>query len=151
MSDATLGHGAILELCDTTNFTVASNVTTIGNISSIGGPSHSRDSLDISTMDSADKWREFIPGMLDSGEITLDVNYDGSASGDGDALNSLQTNGTQYYKIYINDHTTKTSKSNFLVKGFLTSLGTAIPFDDKITQSATIKLSGAPVYVDLAS
>jgi len=114
----------------------------------MSGPNQSRDSVDISTMDSTDKWREFIPGMLDAGEITLDCNYDGSAAGSSDALNTLLTNDTQYYKLWIYDHTTKTSRSNFLMQGFLTAIGTAIPFDDKITQSVTLKLSAPPVYTD---
>ena len=147
MSDGIHGHGASLKVCDTTAFTT---VTTVGNITSIGGPNQARDTIEKSSMDSTNKWREFIGGMIDAGEMSADINYDGSSGGDANLLDALKTNGTQYWKITFNDHTTEASKSNFYCKGFITGLGHAIPFDDKITQSVTIKLSGTPVYTDLA-
>ena len=148
MSDGLHGAGATLRVDATTNF-VASTQTTIGNITGIGGPNQSRDSIEKSSMDSTAKWREFIGGMLDAGEITVDLNYDGAASGTANDLNTIKTAGTQYWRITMNDHTTAASKSYFQCLGFLTSLGHAIPFEDKVTQSATIKLSGAPTYTDI--
>jgi len=135
MSDGTLGHGAALTI----------NAVDIGNITSISGPNQSRDSVDISTMDSTAKWREFIPGMIDAGEITFDVNYDGSAAGEANKLNTAFTAVASEIIVTLIDG------SLFTCDGFVTALGTAIPFDDKITQSITIKLTGAMVYTDVAA
>ena len=146
MSDGTHGHGATLTFAPTT---ATASTTAIGNIISFSGPDQSRDSIDKSTMDSTNKWREFINGMLDAGEVTFDVNYDGAASGTANDLNTLATSGSVYEaKIVINDHTTAASRSNWKCNGFITALGHAIPFDDKITQSVTVKFTAAPTFTD---
>jgi len=135
MSDGTLGHGTILAI----------GAATIGNITSISGPNISRDSIDISTMDSTNKWREFIPGMLDAGEVTFDVNYDGADGATANDLNAALAAAASTILITCID------TSTFSCSGFVTALGTAIPFDDKITQSVTIKLTGAMTYTDVAA
>jgi len=146
MSDGLHGHGTSLKVSDNTAVTT---VTTIGNIISISGPNHTRDSIDISTMDSTAKFREFIPGMLDAGEVTFELNYDGTAAGTANDLQLLKTNSAQYWHITFPDHTTEASKSDIYCRGFITALGHAIPFDDKVTQSVTVKLSGVPVFTDV--
>ncbi len=124
---------------------VSINGTTIGNIISIGGPELGRDSLDVSTMDSTAKFREFIPGMIDAGEITMEINYDGTAAGTGNMLSAQMTATTSSIIVSIG-----ADSSTWTCNGFMTGLGHAIPFDDKITQSVTIKLTGQPTYTDLA-
>ena len=145
MSAGILGHGATLTVDATTNFT-AGSLTTIGDITSMGGPDHARDSIDKSTMDSTNKWREFIPGMLDGGEVSVDLNYDGAAAGEASKLNAYLTNATQYWRITLYDHTTASNRSRITFAGFMTKLGHAIPFDDKVTQSMTLKVDGAPTH-----
>ncbi len=151
MSDGEHGHGAKLLYGTVTNPT---SWTAIGNIMSITGPSQARDPIEISTMDSTSKFREFVPGMLDAGEITVDVNYDGSAAGEANALDGLFTQSNYTFGISFGDNATSTVVTNnsyWFSGGFMTALGHAIPFDDKITQPITIKLSGVRTYVDLAS
>jgi len=135
MSDGTHGHGATL---------AGASVGTIGNIISVSGPDQSRDSIDISTMDSTNKWREFIPGMIDAGEVTFDVNYDGSAAGNANVLSGALDDAAEVWTITFPD------TSTWACSGFVTGLGHAIPFDDKITQSVSIKFSGSPTYTDVA-
>lgn len=148
MSDALHGHGASVLLSSTTHPT---NGTAIGNIITIGGPELSRDPLDVSTMDSASKAREFIPGMLDSGEVTIELNYDGTDGGTGDLLASyLSSNVNTAIVIRFGDSAVATNESHWDCLGAITALGNAIPFDDKVTQSVTIKLSGMYTYTDLA-
>ncbi len=132
MSNGTHGHGASL---------VGSVTGDIGDIMSISGPSIAIDSIDISTMDSASKFSEFIPGMLDAGELTFDVNYDGSAGGTANDLQTaLVTEALETWTV------TFPGGSNWAASGFVSSLGNAIPFDDKVTQSVTITLSGVAAW-----
>ena len=137
MSDGIHGHGAILSF----------DATAVGNIISISGPNQSRDSIDISTMDSTAKFGEFIPGMLDSGEITVELNYDGTALGTANTLQTWKTNTAATVLITLYNGTATATLS---CSGFITSLGHAIPFDDKVTQSLGIKLTGSPTYTDEA-
>jgi len=146
MSDSLHGHGASVLLSSTTHPT---NGTAIGNIISIGGPELARDAVDISTMDSTSKYREFLPAMLDSGEITIEINYDGTALGTANLLQSYIGSNATAIVIRFGDHTTPSSESHWDCLGMITGLGNAIPFDDKVTQSVTIKLSGVATYTDL--
>lgn len=135
MSDGSHGHGA--------SFTIGA--TTVANIIAITGPDQTKDPIDISTMDSTSKFREFIGGMLDAGEITFEINYDGSAAGTTDALNTLYVaTATETMTVTFPD------TSLWAAVGFITALGHAVPFDDKITQSLTVKLTGVPTYTDVA-
>ncbi len=140
MSDAIHGHGTTLTL----------GGTAIGNIINIGGPEQSRDSLDVSTMDSSAKWREFIPGMLDAGEVTIEINYDGTTLGTANLLYAQFTASANTLIITVPAQGTH-STSSWSVSSFMTGLGAAIPFDDKVTQSVTFKLTGPVAYTDSAN
>ncbi len=162
MSDGEHGHDTKLWAAVSTDPT---NFTAIGNVSSITGPTQTRDAIEKSTMDSTSKFREFIPGMLDAGETTFEVNYDGSASGNAAFLGGtnattglLKSNNTalSYFVVYNDGAATATTAashytnhSHWYAKGLMTSLGHAIPFDDKITQSVTIKFTGVATYIDI--
>ena len=120
MSDGEHGHATKLWATIVTN---PSSFTAIGNVISITGPTQTRDAIEISTMDSTSKYREFTPGMLDAGEYTFDVNYDGSDSGDAAFLGGtsaatglLKSNNTalSYYLIF-NDNGTHTTAASQLV------------------------------------
>jgi len=135
-SDGTHGHGSAL---------AGASAGTIGNIISVSIDGQTRDAIDKSTMDSTSKFREFISGMADAGEVTVEVNYDGSAAGVANSLNTIYQGGTaETWTITMVD------TSSFSSAGFITNLSIAVPFDDKITQSITIKLSGVPTFTDVA-
>jgi predicted secreted protein len=137
MSDGQHGHGSSLSI----------GGTTVGNIMSVSGPSEARDPIEISTMDSATKFREFIPGMLDAGEITMEINYDGADGGTANDLDTmLRATNTNYSVVVTFDDT-----STFTSVGFVTALGHAIPYDDKISQSVSVKLTGVPTFTDVAA
>jgi len=136
MSDAQHGHGATL---------AATTVGTVGNVINVSVDGQTRDPVDISSMDSTSKFREFIAGMADAGEITVEVNYDGSAAGVADKLNTSYQAGT-----ILTWTITFSGINTFVCNGIITNLGIATPFDDKITQSITIKLTAVPTFTDLA-
>lgn len=130
MSTGIHGHGASLTIA----------ATAVGNINTISGPNLTRDSIDISTMDSGTKHREFIPGMIDAGEISVDLQYDGTTV--ATLLKNQLTASAQAIVLSVPDAGTVTTSSTYTGTGFITSLGHAIPHDDKVTQSVGIKLTG---------
>jgi len=115
--------------------TLAIGGSAVGQIISISGPNMTRDSIEITNMGSTNKWREFIPGMLDAGECTADVVYDGTAVATFLAAQLTQT--AQTITVTFPDTGT------WAASGFLTSLGHSIPYDDKVSQSVGIKFTGA--------
>ena len=138
-STANHGHGALVTL----------GGTNIGNIIDINGPDQSVDSIDISTMDSAGKAMEFIPGMIDNGELSIDLNYDGGSAATANAtLLQAQITATaaQTLVIQYGDHSTPTSASKFECSGFITALGAVIPSKSKVDQNVTFKLTGRKTF-----
>lgn len=150
MSDGNIGHGCKLMYAAATNETSYSNFTAIANVSNISVDGMAMDHVDMSTMDSANKWREYVAGMKEGGEITADINYDGSASGTCDKLFNTLYGEEKGYAIFFNETTNPTSNSLFTCPGTLTRIGMAIPFDAKMNQPVTIKILGEPSFADAA-
>jgi len=116
---------------------------TIGDVTNIT-ITETMETIDVTSMDS--DYREFIASWKDAGEITFTCNYDGSASGVADALHTAYATATaEAWTVTFPD------SSTFACSGLITSLGTAIPFDDKVTQDVTIKLTGEPTFTDKAT
>ena len=128
--------------------TAGTATTTLGQITRVSAGPRTRDALDISSMGSTNKAREFIPGMIDNGEMTIDINYEGDSTNSPKLLDPLMTATAYTWKVELNDAGT-TNKSSFACDGFLTSLLVAeIPFDDKVTATCTVKLTGESTYTE---
>jgi predicted secreted protein len=136
MTTAVHGHGTTLLIGDSTEFSTS---TAIGQIVSLNGAGYTKDVIDVSNMGSANKWREFILGMVDFGELSGDIVYDGSTN--AAAMAAQITQVARWWRVTFPDGTNAASSSHIIVKGFLTSLGHVISYDDKVGQSFTVKLT----------
>lgn len=149
MSTGIHGYGATLKLGTSA---VSGAATAIANIVSIGGPNQTRDSIDVSTLASASITKEFIPGMVDPGEITLELNYNET---DAPILTGTTVGINNHYPVYFMldfpDATATAASSSFEGMGFITALGHALDTGSKISQSVTLKLTGPLTYTTAAS
>lgn len=136
---ARIGYGTVLELALKSAPTV---FTQIKEVFDSAPPSDSDDNVDASHYLSPGKRREFIPGLTDSGEASFDMNYVPGSATDiflrsirGKALLARYTfaNGVQI--IF-----------DCARQGY----ETAIPNDDKMTATLTLKVSGEP-YLSAAA
>lgn len=128
MSSAIHGHGTTL---------TGGTSGVIAEIMSIGGPDQSSDVVDVSNMDSVTKNREKIAGMIDSGEFTLELNY---VKGMAAVLQGILGGTAEVWTIAL------PGTSSYACSGFVSALGVQIPYDDKVTQSCTITLTGAMTH-----
>jgi predicted secreted protein len=140
---AVAGHGTVVTVTDGTN------TTTAGYITNISGPNESRDSIDVSTMDSTNKWRQFLDGMLDAGEASFDLVYDGASGGNANKLYTLKTTTAMTWQIQFKDNGTNAG-SKWACSGFMTGLGHGVAYDGAATQTMSLKFTGAPTYTDIA-
>jgi len=108
----------------------------IGNINSISGPSASRSTIDVTTLDSPGGYRKFIAGLKDGGELTLNMNF--ILATYLLMKDDFEDDATQQYSIVLPDDDSTT----LVLEGLVTGLPTDIPLDDKVTCNVTIKLSG---------
>lgn len=125
MSTGVLGHGTTL---------TGSSSGLIGNVISVSVGGRTRDMIDKSTMDSTDKFREYMAGMADDGEITTEVNFDDGAI--SVTLNTAFQAATS--ETWTVDFGTKT----WAITGVISGLSNEDPFDGKQTMSITIKANG---------
>lgn len=125
----TFAFGAVLRL----------GGTTISEITSISAPNLSAETIDVTTHSSADRYREFIKGLRDGGEISIEGNYTtASASA---TIVSLETNSLQTVTI---DYPTTPSVTRFTATVLTTGFSMEAPVDGTIPFTATFKVSGRP-------
>lgn len=110
--------------------------TAIAEINSIGGPNMTRDTIDVTALDSAGGFREFIAGFKDAGEVVLGMNF--SIGGYNDMKTDFESSVLRNYRITLGN----TATTQFDFAGLVTALGQAVPLDDKVTLDVTIKISG---------
>jgi len=121
------------------NFT---GTSVIGEISKISLPELGVTDIDVSSMDSASNFMEFIGGSVDPGVIDIELNYDDDVDY---ALLSAVGDVNETWTITFPDGAT------WATSGYINKLGggSSGP-NEKITRVASIKCSGVPTQVTAA-
>jgi predicted secreted protein len=122
--------------------------TTIANVTNISGPERTRDTIEVTSHDSPGQWKEFLGGLKDGGELSLDINYD-PAETTHDLDDDFDDVDPRNYKIVILPGTD--DEHTWSIKGILTKLGDEFPSDDKMARSLTVKVTGKPTLVQTGS
>ena len=123
-----------------TTFTIkvgAGAETPIGQCSSWSGPRFDRNEIDTTHLASTAK--EYLLGLKDPGEFTIDVNFDLTDTGQSLVWNQLDVTTSALYKVTFPSTPASGFSFNALVKGFESS-GNA---DDKIDGTITLRITGA--------
>jgi predicted secreted protein len=111
------------------------------NAKSISLSGFTVESIDITSMSSSNMFRQFVPGLKDGGEVSVEVVYDEAqmdlveAKWDGD-----NEPASESWSVTFPDG------SNFGGSGFLTGFSLDNPMDDVITASITMKVNGALTF-----
>ncbi|WP_395674702.1 phage tail tube protein [Inquilinus sp.] len=141
MSEAFIGHGTILGIGDGATPTEA--FTALAEVVNISGPGMSRDTPDVTHMASPEGWREFIAGLKDGGELTVELNHlPGNATHDlADGLLGLFVSGA---KTNVKMTFPVTPAVFWILPIIVSAFEPDLPLDDKATLSATFKVAGKP-------
>ena len=108
----------------------------IAEVNSITGPGKTRATIDVTSLDSTGGYREFIASFRDAGEVSLEMNFtrDGFV-----VLNTdFEAETARAYQIVLPD----TGATTLDFDAFVVDLGMAIPLDDKVTATVTLKITG---------
>ena len=133
-TNAIAGVGASFKRADAASS--GTGFTAIAEVNSISGPNKSRATIDVTSLDSVGGYREFIASFRDAGEVTLEMNW--TRDGYDQINDDFESSSLWDYQIVFPD----TGATTLEFSGLVTALGSAIPLDDKITMSVTIKISG---------
>lgn len=131
-----------------TTLTPGTVYETIANVTSIGGPERKRETIDVTAHDSPGQWMEFIGGLKDGGEISLDINYD-PAEATHDLDDDFDDESPRNYRVVILPGTE--DEYTWQLTGIMTGLSDEFPYDDKMARTMTIKVSGKPVLTATGS
>lgn len=113
--------------------------TTVAELTNISLPGFSSDDIDVTTHNSSNYAREFIKGLTDAGEITIEgmFNYTDYVT----MYNGQWTQSLYSASIVV---PTTPSQTKWLANVYVKGLEGGVPHDDKIDFSATCKITGKP-------
>jgi predicted secreted protein len=115
--------------------------TTVAEVTNITPPAMSRDTVDATHEESPDGWREFIAGLKDGGEVSLDMNF---VPDSADALAFMAEWDATGSSALKNRQIVFPDGSIFAFAAILTGYEPDAPIDDKMAASVTLKVSGKP-------
>ena len=107
--------------------------TAIAYITNVSGPKLDTDDIDVTDHDDSDGIREFVPGLVDAGEVELELNYNKAQTA---ALYAMVRTTASFKVIYPDS-------SSWTFSGYLKGLESEAPHDDKIVAKANFKCSGS--------
>lgn len=132
MSDAIAGVGTLFRRWSGTAW------VNIAEVNSITGPNKTRETIDVTSLDSVGGYREFIASFRDGGTVQLTMNFTRATY---DLMNDdFEDDTAQSYEIVLPDAENTTLEFN----GLVTEVPLTISTDDKVTADVTIKVTGQP-------
>ncbi|WCP71553.1 phage tail tube protein [Sphingomonas hankookensis] len=123
---------------------VANVFTAFAEITDMTPPGISRDSVDFTHFGSPDFFREFKPGIGDGGEVSITYNLVPGLLDDAAIGAHFDSRAVETWRFVFPNG----AKLEF--RGFATGHERATPMDDKMTGSATFKVTGKPVMTPAA-
>lgn len=135
-TEAEIGLGSTFELHDGEN---PGDFDEIAEVTNITPPSDNVDVHDATHMQSPNRTREFIEGLNDPGECSFEMNFIPGGDGDVKIQAWRATRGRRQCRI------TFPNQVAWTFSGLLTGYEPAVPVDDKMTATVTIKVTGSYV------
>lgn len=133
-TDASIGHNTLFQRDPGTG-----TYATLAEVTSVTPPQLARDTVDATHMLSTDRYREFISGLRDGGEATIELNFIAGGSAMTFLLADFNNNSAVPYKVLFPNSVAWTFDA------FVTGISPESPVDDKMTASVTFKITGKPV------
>lgn len=130
MTDARIGYGTTYEIDSGSGF------VEIAELINVTPGEATTDRVEATHMKSPGRRREFISGLIDSGEATLEINW--IPGNDTDVLlRGLQTSGQS-----VDHRITWTNGVQLTFEGPVIGFAKTTPIDDRMTGSVTVAVSG---------
>lgn len=133
-TSADIGHGSLFQ----TSLDAGATYTTFAEVTNIKPPAVKRDSHDASHEQSPNRFRDFIPGMVDGGDVSIDFNL--LPAGITALLAEVAVKTVYLRKIVFPDN------SFLSFSAFLTDFAPDDPMDNVMKGKATFKVTGQPTF-----
>jgi len=111
----------------------------VAGLTSIGGLELSADTIDVTTL-ASDGYREFIAGLKDGGEVSLEGYFEPEeGKGQKELYDLFESGETTKFKIQFPNNI-----ASWEFDGVVTGFSTGADLEDPLAFSCTIKVSGKP-------
>jgi predicted secreted protein len=147
-TNAKIGFGTLFQMLDVD--ASPDSWVTVAEVVSITPPALARDTVEATHSESPEKWREFIPGLKDAGEMTVELNFIPGGDAMQRFLRSFNTDEPDQCRIVFPDGGVDESPPTATIwafVAFLTGVEPEASMEDKMSVSATFKLTGKPDFV----
>ena len=142
MTNARIGWGGKVYLgTDATEGTL----TELAEVVEVTFPSDETDEVEATHLQSPGRRKEFIPGLIDGGEVTVTMNYDPGSATDLLLAGALEVGTTRSVRLVVPDNSgTGAADWNFTTSAFVKKYAPdRMSAADKITATATLRITGA--------
>lgn len=119
--------------------------TLIIGVHNMTGPGGDTEEIDVTAHDSTGSFRETLASFRDPGELNFDIRYDPAHASHNTAtgiIGAWQDGVTRYWTMTLTDAASSVVEFFAWVKSFTMSS----PFDGPLDASATLRLTGLPVF-----
>jgi len=131
---------------------IASVYTVVAQIRDLSGPEAESDQIEVSHRGNAgaiDRWRRYVAGLADGGEVSFDVVFDPDhASHDptvsGSMWDLLETGEVNSFRITFPGAGSDITTATF--DAFVSGFAINSPLEDGITADLTLKITGAVTW-----
>lgn len=138
-TSAKIGYGTLLKVGDGGSPTELFTTLNV-EVTSITPFGYTREAIDATHMQSADSFKDYIAGLMDAGEVSIELSFIPSAS---DPVVAALVAGAQNYQILF------PSIATFTFRAICTSYSPTAPVDGKMSASAAFKISGKPTWASV--
>ena len=144
-TQGSIGYGVLLYRESADSPTVFNDL--IGEVKEVGGPNMKRDTVDATHSQSTNRFREFLSGLRDGGEVTCTVALVPGAQAT-DAYQKLVDDFKNDTPVNYQVKFPNVAKTYWQVSAFLTDLPNTMPMDGEMTMALTFKVTGEPTLDD---
>lgn len=137
-SQAMLGYGSTFEIA-TSGASPTGSFVSLGEIFNIKPPSANVDMIDVTHMQSPNRTREFISGLIDTGECSFEMNYIPGSAGDLELWEILELAVGVSRRRNCRIRYPNTVAHSFSAE--LQTYEPNVPTDDKMTATVTFKVT----------
>ena len=114
---------------------------TVGNLTSISGVELSADTIDVTTLDDTDGYREYIAGLVDGGEVSAEGYLSDNGTNESSII-ALVGGAEQECEIAF------PNGAKWEFEGIVTGFSTNTSLEDPLSFSITVKVTGKPTFTE---
>lgn len=135
MTDAVLGKGTLLKAGDGAGTEV---FTAIAEVKSISGPDITRDTVDVTHMESSGNFREYISTLQDGGTMNFDINYIGDNTTQNNLKADMDAGTARNFQLLMPN----TGATLFTFTALVVGFSFNFDIESLISASISLKITG---------